>query len=188
MQARRALFPLRQVRKSMDLRCLRDSQVKRKELKMPGKRRVVNWMPESDILKADARGLTLDEIADLNYQKTGDRPTKSAVCKYLKRLGAEPRQVPSGDLMPWRVKMEHYQSPERYMLHAVSQVRAKGWDNVSYDTRKKARRLAEILEGNGNRKPLVVDYNPETGFCFRIREDADTDIVRRPKQRKGTIR
>lgn len=151
---------------------------------MPGIRRVVDWMPERDLLRAAHQGLTLDEIAELNYKKTGDRPTRSGISKMLKRLGAEPRQTFSGDLMPWKpIDMKHYQSPVRYMLHALSQWREKGEDSTP-DTRRKVRELMEILDGSGEtgyqRLRLVVDYDREKGWCFRPREETDEDVVRKP--------
>jgi hypothetical protein len=152
---------------------------------MAGTRRVVDWMPESDLLKAAGRGLTYDEIADLNYRMTGDRPTRFAVQKYLRRLGAEPRQVRTGDLMPWRVQMKDYQNPVRYMLNALASSRAKtaAGEMPTVDARKKVRELLEILDGNADREyprlRLVVDYD-DKGFCFRPRSDDDEDVVRMP--------
>lgn len=60
---------------------------------MTGKREVadVDWMPEPDILAAYARGLTLHEIAELNYEKTGDQPARIEVLRMLQRLGVQPR-------------------------------------------------------------------------------------------------
>lgn len=153
---------------------------------MPGTRRVVDWMPERDLLAAANRGLTYDEIADLNYRKTGDRPTRFAIQKYLKRLGAEPRQVRTGELMPWKpIELKHYQSPVRYMLNALAVWREKGEEGSSHDTFKKVRELLEILDGSADREyprmRLVVDYDPENGWCFRPREDTDEDVVRKPR-------
>lgn len=159
---------------------------------MAGTRRVVDWMPESELLKAARRGLTYDEIADLNFRLTGDRPTRFAVQKYLVRLGAEPRQIRTGDLMPWRVRMADYQSPVRYMLNALANYRKKVEDGAepSEDSRKKVRELLEILEGSPDRDyprlRLVVDYDAQ-GWCFRPRLDSDEDVVRMPKEAAQTL-
>lgn len=128
-------------------------------------------------LRAYARsGRTLDEIATLNEQETGWRPTRSTVSKKLLTMGEEPRHVARRDLVPWAIRPEHSTSRFRLMLQAESRRRAGA--QLSNTDRKYVDLLDDLLMGRGT--PLVVAYHHEIGFYLTDRTEDDRDIIREP--------
>lgn len=123
-------------------------------------------------------GLTYDEIAEVNERSEGWKPSRSAVLRKYQDLGMPPRRASHQDLLPWRIALEHESSLVRHMLEAES--RSRQHRALSPTDKKLVARLHETLFGRGTL--MVVDYHPETGFSFALREDSDTDIVRSPRK------
>jgi hypothetical protein len=135
------------------------------------------WMATAKLRAYARSGRTLDEIATLNEQETGWRPTRSTVSKKLLAMGEEPRHVARRDLVPWDLRPEHSTSRFRLMLQAESRRRA-GMP-LSNTDRKYVDLLDDLLMGRGT--PLVVGYNPEIGFYLADRTEDDRDIIREPE-------
>ena len=122
-------------------------------------------------------GLTYDEIAEVNERSEGWKPSRSAVLRKYQDMGMPPRRASSHDLIPWRVTQEHSDSLVRHMLSAES--RSRQHKALSPTDRKLVARLHETLFGRG--MLMVVDYHPEAGFSFVLRDDSDGDIIRPPR-------
>lgn len=128
--------------------------------------------------------LTLDDIAEINYQEMGWRPDRSTMSKKYLRMGMPPIRHSSQDLVPWKVKPEHNQNRLRYMLQAES--RARAGKELSETDRKLIPELNNLL-WPGRGKLMVVGYHEQVGFHLLERTDEDADIIRAPKE-AGQIR
>ena len=126
-----------------------------------------------------SRGMTQQQIADAWGEKTGTRPSRSAIGMALVRYGlkaSKPRPRYE-ELLPWRVRAEHKMHYDARMLRLEGRVRAG--KPVSQDLLDDLvawkQRLAEL--------DAVVHYEPDTeeGFWFVKREPQDDDIIRKPK-------
>lgn len=138
------------------------------------------WMQASKLRALFTAGLTYDEIAEINERSEGWKPSRSAVLRKYRDMGMPPRRATHHDLIPWRVSAEHSNALVRHMLEAES--RSRQHRALSETDRKLVRRLHEILFGRGTL--MVVDYHPEVGFSFVMREDGDEDIIRQPHSAK----
>lgn len=132
------------------------------------------WMSTARLRAYARAGRTLDEIAELNARETGWEPSRSTVSKKLAAMGEEPRHLSRRDLVPWNIRPEHQGSRFRLMLQAESRRRAG--QTLSRTDRKYVNLLDDLLMGRG--VPLVVGYNPDTGFYLTDRTESDQDIIR----------
>lgn len=135
------------------------------------------WMAAARLRALFSAGLTYDEVAVVNERSEGWRPSRAAVQHKYQEMGMPPRRPSNRDLIPWHIAPEHADSLVRKMLGAES--RARSHRALSDADRKLTARLHEILFGRGTL--MVVDYSPETGFAFVMREDSDEDIIRQPR-------
>lgn len=143
------------------------------------------WLPTAKLHQLANLGFTNMEIARANERATGYKPTSSAVSKKLAKTGYAPRRMSHKDLIPWTVRPEHSHDPIYDGLQAVS--RQRQGIKLSSQDQYRARVLTDLLAARGG--PFVVDYrpdvDPEHGFIFVRATAADTDIIRRPKDRDG---
>lgn len=134
-------------------------------------------MPEAKLKALYVTGLKLEEIAEANFRSEGWRPSKFAVQKRLKAMGAPPRRRSHKNLLPWRIRPEHSSSVLRHALEAESRYR-QGAELSESDKRLRSG-LQEKLYGRG--KLMVVGYHEEVGFYLTERKDYDLDIIRDPR-------
>ena len=134
------------------------------------------WAPLGKLRAWYRAGLPYEEIADLNEEITGFRPTVSTISKKMQRMGEEPRQKPNKTLLPWKVKPEHWDHRFRYMLQCEARRRECPTCEQSATCRKWAAELARILG-----ESLVVSYDQRIGWHLVDRLPTDKDVIRRPE-------
>ena len=135
------------------------------------------WMTSAKLRALFSAGLTYDEVAEANERSEGWKPSRSAVLRKYQEMGMPPRRTSTSDLLPWRISPEHSDSLVRHMLGAES--RSRRHRALSSTDRKLLARLHETLFGRGTL--MVVNYHPDAGFSFVLREDTDDDIIRQPR-------
>ena len=132
------------------------------------------WIDGKRLRNLAESGYTLDEIAAVNERETGWRPDRSVVSRKLRSMGIERRVGSRKDLVPWRVRTEHYKSRWYYALLAESRRRAGEPLSASQQ-----RDLAALDHAAG--LGLVVGYDPRLGWFLADRRDGvDTDVIRAP--------
>jgi hypothetical protein len=132
------------------------------------------WIDGKRLRNLAESGYTLDEIASVNERETGWKPDRSVVSRKLRSMGIERRVGSRKDLIPWRVRTEHYKSRWYYALLAESRRRA-GEELAPSQQRDLAALDHAASLG------MVVGYDREIGwFLADRREGADTDVIRAP--------
>jgi hypothetical protein len=132
------------------------------------------WIDGKRLRNLAESGYTLDEIASVNERETGWRPHRSVVSRKLRSMGIERRVGSHKDLIPWRVRTEHYKSRWYYALLAES--RRRGGDELSASQQRDLAPLDHAASLG-----MVVGYDPEIGwFLADRREGVDTGVIRAP--------
>jgi hypothetical protein len=121
------------------------------------------------------------DIAHANFEATGWEPSRSAVAAKLKSLGLQARRMSHKDLIPWHILPEHAHSPIYYALQAIS--RTRQGIKLSRQDHYRAEWLRDLLTRRGT--AMVVDYDRHHGWIFKLAQDEDTDIIRRPQDQDG---
>ncbi len=134
------------------------------------------WMATSKLRALAAAGWLYEEIAEENQRVTGWKPDRGTVSRRLATLGIPRRHGSRRDLVPWDIRPEHNGSRYRAMLQAESRHRAG--ERLSRTDEKLRSMMNDLIFGRG--VPLVIGYHPEIGFYLADKNDADTDIIRKP--------
>jgi hypothetical protein len=134
------------------------------------------WIQEATLRLLFEQGYSYDEIARVNFEAVGWRPTRSAVAKKRERLKVPTRRPRRADLVPWYVASAHHSSPFRHMLAAESRLRA-GIPQTDSD-RSLTERLHRILFGRGMAFVVCYHPHPKIGFYLSERNNLDVDIIR----------
>lgn len=149
-------------------------------MKVPDKETLTKWLEE---------GLTRQQIADRQFELTGDRPTLPAISMAMSRYGIAPRRNRWDDLLPWRIKTEHVDLKEAKLLRYAGRRKAGLVNPVKYE-RQLDHWLAELEEAGW---PVVAYYpDDEEPFRYhpRVPEDGvgEWDLVRRPEVQEALDR
>lgn len=130
------------------------------------------------------RGMTQAQIVDAWEGQTGTRVSRSTIAMAIKRYGLQssnprPRHE---DTLPWHVREEHKNHIEARMLRMEGR-RRKGMPLSDKDLHW-LNRWRELLE----EEKAVVMYDPDTeeGFFWVPRTPQDTDILRRPREKRSS--
>jgi hypothetical protein len=142
--------------------------------KIVDEREVIRWFEE---------GKTYKEMQAIYLEKYNIETVPSMWGNFRRRRGLQRRLARNDDLIPWHVRSEHRWAYPVAMLRAEARRRA-GFE-LNDETQGRLNSWLRTLEEDG----LVVHYDPDTqdGFFYVPREEHDTDIIRRPRQ-KTTLR
>lgn len=135
------------------------------------------WTADSKIRAWARAHRTLEEIADLNEQETGWKPSRMAVSDKLRAIGEEPRKGSRNLLRSLgKIKKEHRSSPLYYIVAAEDRRRERqetGQPLSRTDQKWLLQMNEKIFQPN-----LVVGYHRDLGFYLQPRTDDDDDFVR----------
>lgn len=131
--------------------------------------------PPAELKKLLDAGKTHPEIADLVYQRTGHKVTRSAVTQAISRAGLS-RKDPKRyvDTLPWTVRTQHAPEYPARMLRLLGRVREG--QKLSPDDQSRLDAWREKLE----RDELYVVYAPfsNPGFRYIRLEDGWEELTR----------
>lgn len=131
-------------------------------------------IPDSTELRRLVReGKTHADIAELVYERTGQRVTRGAVSAAISRAGLSSPANRYTDHLPWRVKIEHSKHYAARMLRLLGR-RDNGEELAEGDSNRLDAWLAKISAEN-----VVVAYAPHTaeGFFY----------VPKPRGHRGAV-
>lgn len=134
------------------------------------------WIPDADIRQFYGLGWSNTVIARANEERTGWRPSRSAMSRKLRALGLPQRRVSHQELIPWRINPDHAHNQVYYALQAIS--RERHGIPPSHQDGYRAQWLRDLLTLGG--VPKVVDYDYNDGWRIVRARKTDTDIIRRP--------
>lgn len=124
---------------------------------------VPRLIPEAtELRRLVAAGRTHSEIADLVYERTGQRVTRGAVSTAISRAGLSSPANRYKDQLPWRVRSEHSWHYAARMLRHLGR-REQGEQLNDQDEKRLDAWLAKL-----KKERVVVAYAPETeeGFFY----------------------
>lgn len=116
----------------------------------------------TELRRLVASGKTHAEIADLVYERTGQRVTRGAVSSAISRAGLSSPANRYKDHLPWKVRIEHAKHYAARMLRLLGR-RDQGDTLSEADSRRLDAWLAKLEEENA-----IVAYAPHTeeGFFY----------------------
>lgn len=131
---------------------------------LPDKNTLMHWMDE---------GLTHKQMAELVYETTGERVTRSAITMALGRYGLTDPGHRHSDVIPWRLSMMHMQAYPVRMLRLLARQR-RGDDLSASDEKRLIAWMDQLQEHDA-----VVAYDPDSpeGFVYVPREPGDPDDI-----------
>lgn len=124
---------------------------------------VPRLIPDStELRRLVASGKTHAEIADMVYERTGQRVTRGAVSSAISRAGLSSPANRYKDQLPWRVRIEHSKHYAARMLRLLG--RREGGEELSEADDS---RLDAWLDRLASEK-VIVAYAPDTdeGFFY----------------------
>lgn len=126
-----------------------------------------------------ARGLTQQQIVEAWLNDSGVQVSRSAIAMAIDRYGLQPTHPRPRyeDMLPWRVRSEHKDRRDAYMLRLEGR-RRSGGDLTSEEVRELNHWKLKLLEAGA-----IIAYAPETdeGFWWVQREKGDdpAELIRR---------
>jgi hypothetical protein len=122
--------------------------------------------------------MTQHQMVDAWEQESGMRVSRSAIAMAMQRAdvpAAKPRPRYE-DMLPWHVRGEHRLNAQARLLRLEGR-RRKGGHLTSRELNWLTTWREELAAANA-----VIVYEPDTeeGFFWVVRNDTDTDIIRRP--------
>ena len=124
---------------------------------------VPRLIPDSTELRRLVRqGKTHAEIADLVYERTGQRVTRGAVSSAISRAGLSSPANRYKDQLPWRVRIEHSKHYAARMLRLLG--RREGGEELNEQDVARLDAWLDRLRAEG----VIVAYAPDTeeGFFY----------------------
>jgi len=122
---------------------------------------------KTELRRMIEHGLTDQEIADLVFEQSGQKVTRSAVTMAAARYGLNARRPRYDELLPWRVKTKHLRSWDARMLRAEAR-RRRGGALSEVDEKKLDSWLAHLNEENA-----TVLYDADLGFVWAERLEGE---------------
>jgi len=122
---------------------------------------------KTELRRMIEHGLTDQEIADLVFERSGQKVTRQAVTMATARYGLKERRPRYDELLPWRVKTEHLKSWDARMLRAAAR-RRRGGALSEADEKKLDSWLTHLNEENA-----TVLYDVDLGFVWAERLEGE---------------
>lgn len=112
-------------------------------------------------------GYSHAEIADVVFERTGHRLSKSSVGAAISRAGLSVQQNRYAEEIPWRVSSHHLRDYQVRMLRLLGRRRAE-LPLHDHESQRLDNWLTMLQEDNA-----VVVYDPERGFAYGERSPQD---------------
>jgi hypothetical protein len=140
---------------------------------MPGK----VLPPTQELQTLREQGLTCEQIADEVARKYHVRVTGTAISMALLRAGYPAKTPRYAAEIPWRVRPEHNNDHDVYMLRVAARV--KHGKRVSAEER----RMLDAWRRQLDDQQAVVHYHRDHGFMWVPRRPGvDTGLIREPQR------
>ena len=123
--------------------------------------------PDNELSMFLRLGYSHAEIADVVFERTGYRLSRSSISAAISRAGLSEQQNRYAEEIPWRVSEDHLRDYPVRMLRLLGRRRA-GQPLNDEESPRLDRWLTALQEDN-----TVVVYDPQRGFAYGERSPQD---------------